>query len=63
VPDVAPDHEHFHWSSLVLIPSAVLVLFIGPLAYALYLGFTNMERIGPCFADQLGDAGVEVVPR
>jgi multiple sugar transport system permease protein len=48
--DVAQDREHFRWSSLLLLtPSTVilLLLFIGPLAYAFYLGFTNMELIGP----------------
>ena len=50
VPDVGQDREHFRWSSLLLLtPSTVLLLllFIGPLAYAFYLGFTNMELIGP----------------
>lgn len=38
------------WSSLLLLaPGAalLLLLFLGPLAYAFYLGFTNMELIGP----------------
>lgn len=44
------DKEGFEWSSLLLLGPAVallLVLFIWPVAYAFYLGFTNLSLIGP----------------
>lgn len=50
VRDIRQDRERVHWSSLLLLtPGALLLLllFIGPLVYAFYLGFTNMELIGP----------------
>jgi multiple sugar transport system permease protein len=36
-------------SALLMAPAAalLLLLFIGPLVYAFYLGFTNMELVGP----------------
>lgn len=44
------DRERFGWSSLLLLApgtALLLLLFLGPLSYAFYLGFTNMELIGP----------------
>ncbi|HEY6432266.1 MAG TPA: sugar ABC transporter permease [Acetobacteraceae bacterium] len=44
------DRQSLHWTSLLLLTPAtllLLLLFLGPLAYAFYLGFTNMELIGP----------------
>ena len=44
------DRERFQWSSLALLgPSVVLlaVLFVIPVIYAFYLGFTNLELVGP----------------
>jgi multiple sugar transport system permease protein len=44
------DKQKFRWSSVpLLIPGLALlaVLFIGPVLYALYLGFTNLELVGP----------------
>ncbi len=48
--DFGQDRERFSWSSLLLLApgtALLLLLFLGPLAYAFYLGFTNMELIGP----------------
>jgi multiple sugar transport system permease protein len=48
--DLGQDRERFAWSSLLLLApgtALLLLLFLGPLAYAFYLGFTNMELIGP----------------
>jgi multiple sugar transport system permease protein len=48
--DFGLDRERFDWSSLLLLApgtALLLLLFLGPLAYAFYLGFTNMELIGP----------------
>jgi multiple sugar transport system permease protein len=44
------DRQRFEWSSLVLLgPSLILlaVLFVIPVIYAFYLGFTNLELVGP----------------
>jgi multiple sugar transport system permease protein len=44
------DRERFQWGSLALIaPSLVLLigLFLIPVGYAFYLGFTNLRLIGP----------------
>lgn len=44
------DQPHFELSTaaLLFLPSAFLVfLFIGPIVYALFLGFTNLQLIGP----------------
>ena len=44
------DRQRFQWSSLALLgPSVVLlaVLFVIPVIYAFYLGFTNLELVGP----------------
>ena len=44
------DKARFRWSSLpLLIPGLGLlaVLFVGPVLYSLYLGFTNLELVGP----------------
>jgi len=43
------DAERFQWGSLaLLVPSAALlaVLFIIPVVYAFYLGFTNLQLVG-----------------
>jgi multiple sugar transport system permease protein len=43
------DRRRFQWSSLVLIsPMGLLLflLFLGPVGYAFYLGFTNLQLIG-----------------
>ena len=43
------DRERFQWSSLVMLaPGLVLmlVLFIGPVVYAFYIGFTNLALVG-----------------
>ena len=45
-----PSRERFRWTSAVLLApgtALLLLLFIGPLVFALYLGFTNMELVGP----------------
>lgn len=44
------DQERFRWiSAAFMVPAAavLLLLFIGPLVYAFYLAFTNLELIGP----------------
>ncbi len=44
------DRERFHWGSLVLLaPALVLlvVLFLIPVGYAFFLGFTNLRLVGP----------------
>ncbi len=44
------DRERFQWGSLgLLVPALVLliVLFLIPVGYAFYLGFTNLRLIGP----------------
>lgn len=44
------DKERFEWGSLLLLGPAVallLGLFFAPVAYAFYLGFTNLNLIGP----------------
>ncbi len=44
------DHKRFELSSAILLslPGGFLFfLFVGPIAYALYLGFTNLELLGP----------------
>jgi multiple sugar transport system permease protein len=44
------DAERFQWGSLALLaPSLALlvVLFIIPVVYAFYLGFTNLQLVGP----------------
>ena len=50
VPEGRPaDRERFQWGSIALLaPSMVLliVLFIIPVVYAFYLGFTNLELVG-----------------
>jgi multiple sugar transport system permease protein len=43
------DRERFQWSSLVMLAPAVAllgVLFVFPVFYATYLGFTNLELVG-----------------
>src|SRR5947209_14716126 len=44
------DRERFQWGSLGLLAPALallVVLFLIPVAYAFYLGFTNLRLIGP----------------
>ncbi|HEX8918795.1 MAG TPA: sugar ABC transporter permease [Chloroflexota bacterium] len=44
------DREHFQWGSLLLLLPSVLLLaglFLFPVGYAFYLGFTNLALIGP----------------
>jgi len=48
------DKERFQWGSLALLaPSLALlvVLFIIPVVYAFYLGFTNLQLVGPNAVD------------
>jgi multiple sugar transport system permease protein len=43
------DRERFHWSSLAMLGPALALLgllFIFPVLYACYLGFTNLELVG-----------------
>src|SRR5207248_7756699 len=43
------DRERFQWSSLVMLTpglALMLVLFIGPVVYAFYIGFTNLALVG-----------------
>ena len=56
VPDVAKlwktrqDKTRFQWSSLALLSPAfilLIVLFLIPMAYAIYLGLTNLTLVGP----------------
>ena len=49
--DLGPrlDRERFEWSSLVMLAPAVALLallFVFPVAYASYIGFTNLSLIG-----------------
>jgi multiple sugar transport system permease protein len=44
------DRVRFQWSSVPLLLPAVallIVLFLGPVVYSFYLGFTNLDLIGP----------------
>jgi multiple sugar transport system permease protein len=44
------DRVRFQWSSVpLLLPATALliVLFLGPVVYSFYLGFTNLDLIGP----------------
>jgi multiple sugar transport system permease protein len=44
------DRKRFNWSSIpLLLPALALLaaLFVGPVIYSFYLGFTNDELIGP----------------
>ncbi len=48
--DYRQDRPRFELSSALLLslPGGFLfLLFVGPIAYALYLGFTNLQLIGP----------------
>jgi multiple sugar transport system permease protein len=43
------DRERFHWSSLLMLApgsALLLVLFLGPVLYAFYIGFTNLALVG-----------------
>ena len=43
------DRERFQWSSLAMLApglALMLVLFIGPVVYAFYIGFTNLALVG-----------------
>jgi multiple sugar transport system permease protein len=44
------DRQRFQWSSLVLLAPAlvlIVILFLIPVVYAFYLGFTNLRLVGP----------------
>ncbi|MGA2254889.1 MAG: sugar ABC transporter permease [Thermoguttaceae bacterium] len=44
------DVVRFQWGSLLLLAPAIVLLvglFVGPVGYAFYLGFTNLQLIGP----------------
>jgi multiple sugar transport system permease protein len=44
------DRKRFSWSSIpLLLPAIALLvaLFVGPVIYSFYLGFTNLQLIGP----------------
>jgi multiple sugar transport system permease protein len=44
------DRERFQWSSFVLLTPAfalLIILFLIPVGYAVYLGFTNLTLVGP----------------
>ena len=44
------DRQRFQWSSLALLAPAlvlIVVLFLIPVVYAFYLGFTNLRLVGP----------------
>jgi multiple sugar transport system permease protein len=44
------DKERFQWSSLALLTPAfalLIILFLIPVGYAAYLGFTNLTLVGP----------------
>jgi multiple sugar transport system permease protein len=44
------DRERFQWSSLALMTPAfglLAILFLLPMGYAVYLGFTNLTLVGP----------------
>jgi multiple sugar transport system permease protein len=43
------DREGFRWSSLLMLGPGIallLVLFVGPVLYAFYIGFTNLALVG-----------------
>ena len=43
------DRERFQWSSLLMLApgsALLLVLFVGPVLYAFYIGFTNLALVG-----------------
>ena len=47
--DALPGSRRFQWDSLLLLaPSAGLLglLFVFPIGYAVYLGFTNLQLVG-----------------
>ena len=44
------DKERFQWSSVVLMTPAfglLIILFLIPMGYAVYLGLTNLTLVGP----------------
>jgi multiple sugar transport system permease protein len=44
------DKERFQWSSLAMLSPAfalLIILFLIPVGYAVYLGFTNLTLVGP----------------
>lgn len=44
------DRVRFSWASIPLLLPAIgllMALFVGPVLYSIYLGFTNLELIGP----------------
>src|SRR2546428_6259039 len=43
------DRERFQWSSLLMLAPGLLLLgglFLGPVLYAFYIGFTNLALVG-----------------
>ena len=59
------DKERFQWSSLALLAPAfalLIILFIIPVGYAVYLGFTNLTLVGPT-AVKWGFTGMENLHR
>jgi multiple sugar transport system permease protein len=59
------DEERFQWKSLLMLgPSFVLLaaLMLFPVGYAFYVGFTNLQLIGP-FADHSKFTGLANVDR
>ena len=59
------DRERFQWGSLALLTPAfalLVVLFLIPVGYAVYLGFTNLTLVGPT-AVHWGFTGVQNLTR
>ena len=59
------DKERFQWSSLALMTPAfglLIILFLIPMGYAVYLGFTNLTLVGPTSV-QWGYTGLQNLSR
>jgi multiple sugar transport system permease protein len=59
------DKERFQWGSLALMTPAfglLIILFLIPMGYAVYLGFTNLTLVGPTSV-QWGWTGLENLTR
>src|ERR1035437_7978398 len=59
------DKERFQWSSLALMTPAfglLIILFLIPMGYAVYLGFTNLTLVGPTSV-QWGFTGLQNLSR
>jgi multiple sugar transport system permease protein len=59
------DKERFQWSSLALMTPSfglLIILFLIPMAYAVYLGFTNLTLVGPTSV-QWGFTGLQNLTR